>query len=164
VRARADGVLLGREPEGIPAHGVQHVVAAHPQVPADDVGRRVPLGVTDVKSGGRGVGKHVKDIPLLSARATHRAERCMLVPEALPARFHLAVVVPGRLGAVCLAGHGSLLSLETKKPPRATGEAVGARRAGARLSQEQGRGQGADLLHVARILAAPPGDVNSTPS
>ena len=74
----------------------------------------------------------------------------------------IAVVVPGRLGTTFLAGHGSLLSLETKKPPRATGEAVGARRAGARLSQEQGRGRGADLLHVARILAAPPGDVNST--
>jgi hypothetical protein len=41
---------------------------------------------------------------------------------------------------------------------------VGARLRGARLSQKQGRGRGADLLHVARILAAPPGDVNSTPS
>src|ERR1700730_11676246 len=88
----------------------------------------------------------------------------MLVPEALPARFHLAVVVPGRLGAACLASYGSLLSLETKKPPRATGEAVGARRAGARRGQEQDRGRGADLLHVGRIVAAPRAHVNSTPS
>src|SRR5438876_8436519 len=109
-------------------------------MPADDVGRRVPLGVADVESGGRGVGEHVKDIPLLPARATHRSESRMLVPETLPARLHLAVVVPGRLGAACLASHGSLLSLETKKPPRVTGEAVGARRAGARPAQEHGRG------------------------
>src|SRR5436190_15702411 len=141
---------------------MQHVVATHPQVPADDSGRRVPRRMADVESGGRGIGEHVKDIPLRSARATDRPEGCMLVPEALPARFHLAVVVPGRLGAACLASHESLLSLETKTPLQATGEALRARRGGARLGQTQGRGRSADLLHVADILAAAPVDVNST--
>ncbi len=46
---------------------------------------------------------------------------------------------------------------------RLHGEALGARRGGARLDQQQGRGQGVDVLHVSRILAAPNADVNSTP-
>jgi hypothetical protein len=39
-----------------------------------------------------------------------------------------------------------------------------ARRGGARLAQKQGRGRGADLLHMTRILVAPTADVNSMPS
>src|ERR1700737_1000733 len=70
---------------------------------------------------------------------------------------------PGRRRGVCLGSHGALLSLETKTPLQATGEALGARRGGARLGQKQGRSRGADLLHVRRILAAPSADVNSTP-
>src|SRR5439155_20363695 len=51
-----------------------------------------------------------------------------------------------------------------KTPLQATGEALRARRGGARLGQKQGHGRSADLLHVADILAARPVDVNSTPA
>src|SRR5260370_38794972 len=116
MRARADSVLLGREPERVPAHRMQHVVAAHPEVPADDVGRRIPLGVSDVEPYGRGVREHVQDIPLVPVRATYRPERGMLAPETLPARFHLTAVALGGLGAACLEGHGGLLALEPRTP------------------------------------------------
>ncbi len=42
------GVLLGRQPEGIKAHGVQHIVAPEPFVAGDDVGGDVAQGMTDV--------------------------------------------------------------------------------------------------------------------
>ena len=111
VRARADGVLLGGQPKGVPAHRVQHVVAAHPQVPTDDVGRRVPLGMADMEPSGRGVREHVEDVALVPSRAAHRAKRRVLVPEALPAGLHLTVVVRGGFGVdpVAVRGHGSAI-------------------------------------------------------
>src|SRR5207237_8119791 len=90
--------------------------------------------------------------------------RRRLWPAPRAARFHRSGVVPGRLGAAWLASHGNLLPVDTKTPLQATGEALRARRGGARLGQKQGRGRSADLLHVADILAAPPVDVNSTPA
>ena len=59
--AGGDGVLLGRQPEGVVAQRVQHVVARHAHEAAVDVGADVPQRVADVQAGARGVGEHVHD-------------------------------------------------------------------------------------------------------
>ena len=59
-----DGVLLGRETEGVPAHGMQHVDAGHAQVARDDVGGGVAFGVANVEASAAGVGEHVQDVGL----------------------------------------------------------------------------------------------------
>ena len=64
VHAVLDGVLLGRQAEGVVAHRVQHVVAAHARVPGDDIGGGVALGVPHVQAGAGGVGKHVQHVQL----------------------------------------------------------------------------------------------------
>ncbi len=59
-----DGVLLGRQAEGVVAHRVQDVVALHATVAADDVGGGVALRVADVQARAAGVGEHVQDVEL----------------------------------------------------------------------------------------------------
>jgi hypothetical protein len=59
-----DGELLGRQAEGVEAHRVQHVEAAHPLEAGVDVGGDVSERVTDVQPDPRGVGEHVEDVEL----------------------------------------------------------------------------------------------------
>ncbi len=59
-----DGVLLGRQAEGVPPHGMQHVEAAHALIARDDVGGGVVLDVSHVKPGAAGVGEHVEQVAL----------------------------------------------------------------------------------------------------
>ena len=56
--------LLGRQAEGVKAHGVQDVMAGHPQVAGVDVGRDVALGVPDVDARAAGVREHVQHVEL----------------------------------------------------------------------------------------------------
>src|SRR5262249_36059051 len=94
VRARADGVLLGGEPERVPAHGVQDVDAAHPLEAAHDVGRRVALGVTYVEPRPRGIREHVEDVLPRAPGAPLRSKGLGLVPVALPLGLDDRGVVP----------------------------------------------------------------------
>ncbi len=59
-----DRVLLGGQAEGIPAHGVQDVVAAHPLVSADDIRGGVSLRVPHMQPGPAGIGEHIEDVEL----------------------------------------------------------------------------------------------------
>ena len=88
-----DRVLLGRQAERVPAHRVQHVVAAHAPGARHDVGGGVPLGMTDMQTDAGRVGKHVEDVALGPAAPARGAERPMLVAVVLPAGLDLAVVV-----------------------------------------------------------------------
>src|SRR5262249_24139038 len=88
-----DRVLLGGQAERIPAHRVQHVVAAHAPGARHDIGRGVPLGMTDVQTHAGWVGEHIEDVALGPAAPTRVAERPVLVPVALPAGLDLEVVV-----------------------------------------------------------------------
>ena len=88
-----DRVLLGRQAERVPAHRVQHVVAAHAPGARHDVGGGVPLGMTDVQADAGRVGEHVEDVALGPAAPARGAERPVLVPVALPAGLDLEVVV-----------------------------------------------------------------------
>ena len=85
MRIGLDGVLLGGQAEGVPAHRVQDVEPAHPLVAADDVGGGVALGMADVQAGAAGVGKHVEDVELGPGRVeVDRAEGLVPLPFGLP--------------------------------------------------------------------------------
>ena len=64
VLAGLHRVLLGRQPEGVEAHRVEHVVAGHPLVAGEHVGTDVPERVADVETVAAGVGEHVQDVEL----------------------------------------------------------------------------------------------------
>ncbi len=93
VRAGFDGVLLGRQAEGVPAHRVQDVEAAHALVAGQDVGGGVALGVADVQAGAARVGEHVEDVELRLVRQVRRAEGLVFQPVLLPARLDRLGVV-----------------------------------------------------------------------
>jgi hypothetical protein len=88
-----DRVLLGGQAERVPAHRVQHVVAAHAPGARQDVGGGVPLGMADVQTDAGRVGEHVEDVALGPAAPARGAERPALVPVALPAGLDREVVV-----------------------------------------------------------------------
>ncbi len=81
--ARLDRMLFGRQPEGVKSHGVQDAFTAAASEPRNDVGRRVPFGMTDMQSIAAGVRKHVQDISFFPARQIGRRERAMLLPNRL---------------------------------------------------------------------------------
>ena len=85
VGARLDRILLGRQPEGVPAHRVQDAEAAHPLVAGDDVGRDVALGVADVEPRTRRVREHVEHVVLGLRRIELTAKGRVLPPMGLPA-------------------------------------------------------------------------------
>ena len=86
---RPDGVLFGGEAKRIPAHRMEHLLASHPTVPADDVSRRVALGMPHMQPGPRRIREHVQHIHL-RFRGIDRAEleRAVLIPESLPLGFN----------------------------------------------------------------------------
>ena len=58
-----DGGVLGRQPEGVEAHGVQHVVAPHARLAGHRVADRVVARVPHVKVA-RGIREHLEDVLL----------------------------------------------------------------------------------------------------
>jgi len=62
VGSGLDGVLFGRQAEGIPSHGMEYVEALHAFVPCHDVSGGVALWMAHVQAGAGRVGVHVKDI------------------------------------------------------------------------------------------------------
>ena len=101
VRARLDGVLLGGEAEGVPSHRMEHVEALHALVAAEDVGRRVALGVADVQARARRVREHVQTVELRLAVPRLGPERLVLEPVFLPLLLD---------GGEIVVAHGCLMS------------------------------------------------------
>ena len=62
-----DRRVLGRQPEGVPTHRLQHVLAPHPVVAADDVADGVIPHVAHVKCAGR-IRQHGEAVEFFSAR------------------------------------------------------------------------------------------------
>ena len=97
VLAGLDGVLLGRQAERVPAHRVQHVVAAHPPEARDDVRRGVALGMPDVQAAAARVGEHVEHVELrlggieVRVAGVGRAEGLFFSPDRLPFRLDAVV-------------------------------------------------------------------------
>jgi hypothetical protein len=84
VHPGLDGVLFGRQTEGVPAHRVQHVESAHALVARDDVGGGVALEMADVQPRARGVREHVHAVELGPRAARRRAEGGAGFPGRLP--------------------------------------------------------------------------------
>src|SRR5262249_1125808 len=103
---RLDRLRVGRQGERVPAHGVQHVGAAHAPGARHDVGGGVPLGMADVQTDAGRVGEHVEDVALGPAAPARGAECPVLAPVALPAGLDLEVVV----GHIVLYRVGDLLN------------------------------------------------------
>ena len=72
VLAGLHRVLLGREPERVVAHGVEHVVVLHPHEPGVHVGADVAERVAHVEAGAARVREHVEHVELAALR--HRVE------------------------------------------------------------------------------------------
>ncbi len=87
MRAGLDGILLGGQAEGIPAHGMQDIEAAHALVAREDIGGGVALGMADVQAGAGRIGEHVEDVVFRLVGDIGRAEGLVFFPVALPARF-----------------------------------------------------------------------------
>ena len=80
--------VFRRHPEGVKAHGVQHVVAGGHLVARDNVAHGVIAHVTDVDAP-RGVGEHLKHVILGLVGGAFGVEHPGLVPGLLPFRFDL---------------------------------------------------------------------------
>ena len=76
--AGADGVLLGGQAEGVPAHGVEDVATAGALVTGEDVGGGVALRMADVQPGAGRVGEHVEYVEL-AGQALLRDFACQAV-------------------------------------------------------------------------------------
>src|SRR5688572_10029789 len=59
-----DGVLLGGQAEGIPAHRMQHIESASAPIAGEDVGGGVTLRMPDVQARAAGIRKHVQNVKL----------------------------------------------------------------------------------------------------
>ncbi len=162
--AGLDGVLLGRKPEGVPAHRMQDVEAPHPLVAAQDVGGRVALGMAHVEPRSRGVGEHVEAVELrpiggeAGLPGIGRPEAGRLPPRVLPAGLDpcgqggVVAVTRGRFGGVGGGGggrgvgsahRGASRGQGVTAPPRAV--AVAAARGGGgrvRIRRPDGSGRG----------------------
>ena len=81
VAAAADGLVLGRLAEGVPAHGMQHVEALHALEAAEGVGGHVVLEVADMEARAGRVGEHFQAVEFRPFSRPERPGR-----SAFPAR------------------------------------------------------------------------------
>ena len=101
--AGVNGVLLGGQAEGVPAHRVQHVLPAHALIAADDVRGGVPFGMADVQAIAAGVGEHVQHVDLPPRGRARRGKGPLGLPVLLPLGLDRGRVVSGHSGVVCRA-------------------------------------------------------------
>ncbi len=91
VRIALFGRVLGGQPEGVPSHRVEHVVATHSTVSRVRVGDRVVADVAHVELSGR-VRVHPEDVRRVSD-VVRRSVHVGVVPRLLPPALDCGVVV-----------------------------------------------------------------------
>ena len=94
MNAALDGSVFGREAERIPSERMQHVVAAHPLGPRNDVADDVVADVAHVCVTRR-VREHLEAIELRTRRVLGHLERASRGPALLPFPVELLWVVVG---------------------------------------------------------------------
>ena len=93
MHARFHRILLGWQSERIPAHGMQHVKAAHPFIAGHDVRGGVPFQMPDMQARPGGIWKHVEAVELgLGGSSMALNGRCCF-PIGLPLRFKGLMIV-----------------------------------------------------------------------
>ena len=90
--------VLGRQPERVPPHRVQDVVALGAAIARDEVAHRVVAHMTDMQFARR-IGKHLEDVVFRPCRILPRDKAAALLPSALPLRFGFTKIVPRCAGA-----------------------------------------------------------------
>ena len=88
----ADGGVLGRQPEGVPAHRLQDVAAVHAPVPGQCIADRVVAHVSHVQPAG-GVGQHRQAVVLAAAVAFLGAKAPCILPASLNDSLDIPVAV-----------------------------------------------------------------------
>ena len=112
VGVALDGGVLRWQAEGVPAGGVQHVIAPPHPVARHDVGNRPGLSVTHVQIPA-GIGEHVQHVALLGTGTTAGPVEVEAVPHRQPGVLHGVWVV--RLGFL---DHQRPFQHGNKKRPR----------------------------------------------
>ena len=86
--------VLGGQPEGVPPHGVQHVIAAHPHLPRQRVADRVVAHVSHVQLAA-GIRQHLEHVVLgfIACRRFRGVELGVSGPSLLPLLFDCCRVV-----------------------------------------------------------------------
>ncbi len=121
VHAALDGRVLRRQAEGIPAHGMQHVVALRPLVAGHHVAHGVVAHMAHMDAPG-GIGEHLKNVifrPLVVLAGLEDALRLPgLLPVLLP--FRRVVAVGGHLSYPFsqMMRRGNRTQMQTRVKPR----------------------------------------------
>ena len=90
--AALDGRVLGRQAEGVPAHGVEHIVALGAHVAGDHVAHRVVPDMAHMDAAGR-VWEHFQNIIFRPRIILAGLEDALGVPSRLPVLFAFRRVV-----------------------------------------------------------------------
>ena len=100
--AGLDRVLFRGQAERVPAHGVQHVEAAHPFVAGDDISGGVTFGMSDMQTGAARIRKHVEDVEFRLCQIKARLARVRRVKKSAAHPKGAAIwIQTGRTGRVC---------------------------------------------------------------
>ena len=87
-----DGGVFGGQPEGVPAHGMQHVETAHPLVTRQGITDSVVAHVPDVQRA-RWIRQHLEHVKLRAARVLFRLVQFFARPFLIPLELDLLMVV-----------------------------------------------------------------------
>ena len=88
------GGVLGRQAKGIPAHGLQHILAQHALIAADGITDGVVANVAHMQVA-TGIGEHGQAVELFPVRVLHDAKTVILLPVVLGSRFYFLRFVLG---------------------------------------------------------------------
>ncbi len=101
-----DGVVLRRQAESVPSHGVQDVEPAHTHEARHRVGGHVVAAVTDRETVTRRVREEVEAVVLRGVGGVRSAVDAALLPDTLPPRFDGVRVVASVHVSSHAGGHG----------------------------------------------------------
>jgi len=87
------GEVLGGQTEGVPAHGVQHIVAVFTALAAYHIQRGVAAGMADVQARTRGIRELYKGIELGFFVVDLNMEGLFVLPHLLPLGFNSLVII-----------------------------------------------------------------------
>ena len=100
---RLDGILLGRKPESIEPHRMQHVEPAEPFIARIDVRSDIPQRMPDVEARPGRIRKHVEHIILGAGSVRIHPVSPAPLPLLLPARLYFAEIVLHKFVTVFLS-------------------------------------------------------------
>ncbi len=86
MNAHLDGIVLSRKSEGIPAHGMDHILALDQLVTGPGIGDHIASPVSYMQAGARRIRKHIQTVVLLLLAVV--GIDGILIPVCLPLLFY----------------------------------------------------------------------------